>query len=308
MKIRVGIVGYGNLGKSVEKRILEDKRFKLICIFSRRNVRSVFNTKVEKYENILNYLEKIDIMIMCGGSKTDLWQMIEVSKHFHTIDSFDNHNKIPKYLEDMKSNNKKNKKCSICCCGWDPGLFSLMRTLFCAVDNNSYTFWGKGVSQGHSQAIRKINGVVDAVQYTIPNKTIIKNINKGLPVLPNFKTYHIRECLVVANGNRKEIEAEIKNMPDYFKGYKTRVKFITEKKMAKHKELFHGGMVLTNNNKMRFELKLKSNPDFTAQIIVAYLIALNKLISDQRFGAFSVLDIPFSYLIDKKTRKNGVYI
>lgn len=247
-------------------------------------------------------------MIMCGGSKTDLWQTMEVSKNFNTIDSFDNHNKIPTYLKELDVNNKDNMKSAICCCGWDPGLFSLMRTLFFAVDNKAFTFWGKGVSQGHSQAIRKINGVVDAIQYTIPNKSLINRINKGLNVPDNEKLYHIRQCLVVANGDKKKIEEEIKNMPDYFNGYKTKVKFVTAKQIKKHKRLFHGGMVLANKNKMRFELKLESNPDFTAQAILAYVVALEKLISDQQFGAFSVLDIPFSYLIDEKTIKNNTFI
>lgn len=297
-KIRIGIVGYGNLGKSVEEKLQKDKRFKLVCIFSRRSVSSVFKTPCDKFENIENYKRKIDIMCLCSGSKTDIEeQAFLVAKHFHTIDSFDNHAHIKDYHRSLDEANKKNKRCSIISCGWDPGLFSLMRALTKAVDHKYETFWGKGVSQGHSQALRALSGVDDAIEYTLPVRKALKEAQEGHEL--NEKSKHQRLCFVAAKKgvNKRELCQEIRSMPDYFEGYKTIIKFCSAKKVEKLKtHMYHCGCVLSPNNQMRFELNLDSNPRFTAQVVVAYCIALYNLIKNKEYGAKTILDIPPSYL------------
>lgn len=297
-KIRIGIVGYGNLGKSVEEKLQNDERFKLVCIFSRRSVSSVFKTHCDKFENIENYKRKIDIMCLCSGSKTDIEQQaFLVSKQFHTIDTFDNHAQIKDYHRSLDETNKKNKRCSIISCGWDPGLFSLIRALTKAVDNKYETFWGKGVSQGHSQALRALSGVDDAIEYTLPVRKALKEAQKGHKL--NEKSKHQRLCFVAAKKgvNKRALCQEIRSMPDYFEGYKTIIKFCSAKKVEKLKtHMYHCGCVLSPNNQMRFELNLKSNPRFTAQVVVAYCIALYNLIKNKEYGAKTILDIPPSYL------------
>lgn len=297
-KIRIGIVGYGNLGKSVEEKLQKDKRFKLVCIFSRRSVSSVFKTPCDKFENIENYKRKIDIMCLCSGSKTDIEeQAFLVAKHFHTIDSFDNHAHIKDYHRSLDEANKKNKRCSIISCGWDPGLFSLMRALTKAVDHKYETFWGKGVSQGHSQALRALSGVDDAIEYTLPVRKALKEAQEGHEL--NEKSKHQRLCFVAAKKgvNKRELCQEIRSMPDYFEGYKTIIKFCSAKKVEKLKtHMYHCGCVLSPNNQMRFELNLDNNPRFTAQVVVAYCIALYNLIKNKEYGAKTILAIPPSYL------------
>lgn len=298
-KIRIGIVGYGNLGKSVEEKLQNDERFKLVCIFSRRSVSSVLKTPCDKFENIANYKRKIDIMCLCSGSKTDIEQQaFLVSKHFHTIDTFDNHAHIKYYHHLLDEANKKNNRCSIISCGWDPGLFSLMRVLTKAIEHNCETFWGKGVSQGHSQALRALLGVDDAIEYTLPVRKALKEAQKGHEL--NEKSKHQRLCFVaIKKGvNKRALCQEIRSMPDYFEGYKTIIKFCSAKKIEKLKtHMYHCGCVLSPNNQMRFELNLKSNPEFTAKVMVAYCIALNKLIEEKAYGAKTILDIPLSYLL-----------
>lgn len=301
-KIRIGIVGYGNLGKSVEEKLQKDERFKLVCIFSRRSVSSVFGTPCDKFENISNYKRKIDIMCLCSGSKTDIEeQAFLVAKHFHTIDSFDNHAHIKNYHRSLDEANKNNKRCSIISCGWDPGLFSLIRALTKAVDHKYETFWGKGVSQGHSQALRALSGVDDAIEYTLPVRKALKEAQEGHEL--NEKSKHQRLCFVAAKKgvNKRTLCQEIRSMPDYFEGYKTIIKFCSPKKVEKLKaHMYHCGCVLSPNNQMRFELNLDSNPRFTAQVVVAYCIALYNLIKNKEFGAKTILDIPPSYLfLDK---------
>lgn len=297
-KIRIGIVGYGNLGKSVEEKLQKDERFKLVCIFSRRIVSSVFGTPCDKFENIANYKRKIDIMCLCSGSRTDIEkQAFLIAKHFHTIDSFDNHAHIKKYHRSLDEANKNNKRCSIISCGWDPGLFSLMRALTKAVDHKYETFWGKGVSQGHSQALRALSGVDDAIEYTLPVRKALKEAKEGHEL--NEKSKHQRLCFVAAKKgvNKGALCQEIRSMPDYFEGYKTIIKFCSTKKVEKLKtHMYHCGCVLSPNNQMRFELNLDSNPRFTAQVVVAYCIALYNLIKNKEYGAKTILDIPPSYL------------
>lgn len=294
-KINVAIVGYGNLGKSLETLLLKDERYNLVCIFSRRKI--LAKVPVEPLANLQNYKEKVDFLFMCGGSKSDIEnQVLSFCKDFNTIDSFDNHNHIKLYLENLNKKCKSYKHVAVCCVGWDPGIFSLMRILFDSIQGNAYTFWGKGISQGHSQAIRNIEGVNDAIQYTLPNKKIIKQIKSG--ILPNkdSKSFHNRYCLVVANKNMSKIKQSIINMPDYFEGYKTTVKFVDQQTLDKHKNLFHAGEVITLNDVMNFKLKLDSNPNFTAKVMASYGIALQSLINSKKYGAYSILDIAPKYL------------
>ena len=297
-KIRVGIVGYGNLGKCVEEKILSDDSFRLVAIFSRRNVSSFFGTVCDKFENINNYKRKIDIMFLCGGSKTDTeTQAMIVAKNFDTIDSFDNHAHISKFRKELNDQNIKNKRCSIVCCGWDPGLFSLVRALFEKIDGSHETFWGKGVSQGHSQALRSLFDVEDAIQFTIPSKRAMKLVEKGESV--DSKEKHIRLCYVAAKkgANKKELRKAILAMPDYFEGYRVKIKFCKQQKINKLKQnMFHKGFVTTLGGSMRFELNLPSNPQFTAGVLVCYSKALTQLKRTKSYGAKTIAEIPVSYL------------
>ncbi len=294
-KIKVAIVGYGNLGKSLEELLLNDKRFDLKCVFSRRDIKAkVFTYPMSKIKNFKN---KIDLLFLCGGSKSDIEnQAEELVNDFNFIDCFDNHNHIKNYISNLEEKAKCTKHTCVCCCGWDPGLFSMMRLLFNSIEGNCFTFWGKGVSQGHSQAIRNIKGVEDAIQYTLPNKEIVKQIKNGVKPNVNTKDLHHRQCFVVANGNKNLIKETIIKMPDYFEGYKTTVKFIDGEQMKSHKKLYHGGEVLTLNDTMNFKLKLESNPVFTAKVMKAYAIALNNLYESGEYGAYSILDIAPKYL------------
>ncbi len=295
-KIKAGIVGYGNLGKSVEKFLLEDERFELCYVFSRRSVSA--NVPVVPYSQILDFEGKVDVLFLCGGSKSDTEQQAEfLCGHFNTIDSFDNHNRIEKYIKTVDKICKKGGKTNICCCGWDPGLFSLMRVIFNAVSGNAYTFWGKGVSQGHSQALRNIPGVLDAIEYTLPNEEIVEQIAKGIAPKCDKKKLHKRECFVVTDQDKDEITKQIVNMPDYFEGYDTEIHFVEN--LDDHKKLFHAGQVLTLGKGMEFSVSMQSNPDFTAKIMIVYSIALSKLFNAKQFGCHSIMDIPARLLLDE---------
>jgi len=294
-KINVAIVGYGNLAKSLEALLLKDYRYNLKCVYSRRNV--VAQVPVKPFEELENVDKELDFLFMCTGSKNDIEnQVLKLSKHYNTIDSFDNHNHIELYLKNLNKRNILNKKVAICCCGWDPGLFSLMRLICDNIEHNYYTFWGKGISQGHSQALRNIAGVKDAIQYTIPNKAIIKQIKSGIAPIVNPKDFHTRHCLVVASDNHAKIKQTIVNMPDYFDGYKTTVNFVDEPTLSKHNNLYHAGEVVTLGNTIDFKLTIPSNPDFTAKIMLSYGIALYNLINAKKYGAHSILDIAPKYL------------
>lgn len=307
MKINVGIVGYGNLGKAVEKCLISNPKFNLKAIFSRRLIKSKFGTKVEPYDEFKAYKSKIDIMILCGGSKSDLiTQTPEILEYFDIINSFDTHSKI---LEEYKKLNiiaKENNKRAIICCGWDPGLFSIIRALFLAISKTEpITFWGKGLSMGHSEAVRKIKHVDDGVQFTIPIKESTIKAKKGTLQKNDF--LHKRECFVFADKkHHNQIEKDIKNIPNYFKGQPTTVNFVSAEKVMKLKSnTSHKGFILssfkTKNNtisQMKFEVKMKSNPDFTATIIVAYITAILNLKKQDFCGAFTPIEIPISYLFD----------
>ncbi len=309
-KIKVGILGYGNLGRGVELAISKAQDMELVAVFTRRdNVVTDMGKACINVNKIENYKDKIDVLILCGGSATDLpVQGVEMIKLFNTVDSFDTHAKIPEYFANMDKAAKESGKLGIISVGWDPGLFSIARMLFGAIlpEGNDYTFWGKGVSQGHSDAIRRIKGVKDGKQYTIPKEQALEIVRSGEVADLTARDKHLRECFVVAeeNADKAAIENEIKNMPNYFADYDTIVHFISEEELKKnHSKMPHGGFVIrsgktTDEHKHILELsiKLDSNPEFTSSVLAAYARAIAKLAKEGKKGAVSVFDIPLSYL------------
>ena len=315
--INVGIVGYGNLGKGVQYAIEKCSDMKLVGIFSRRNpedVKTVIKADVYKMEELLSFKDKIDVLILCGGSATDLpVQTPALAENFTTVDSFDTHAKIPEYFKSVDESAKKGNNVSVISIGWDPGLFSVCRAYFEAFlpKGSTATFWGKGVSQGHSDAIRRIEGVKKAIQYTIPIDAAVEAAREGKAEGLTAREKHLRECFVVAdeNADKKKIENEIKTMPNYFADYDTIVHFIEEDEFIKnHSKMNHGGFVIRNGktggeeeNSQTLELKLNlgSNPQFTSSVLVAYARAAAKLKKEGKKGAFSIFDIPPAYLSEK---------
>ena len=318
--IRLGIAGYGNLGKGVEKAVLQNPDMELVAVFTRRNPEDVkISTKTAQVINISeigNWKDKIDVLIICGGSATDLpVQTPEYAKLFNEIDSFDTHAKIPEHFENVDNVAKKSNKVAIISVGWDPGMFSLNRLYANAIlpNGRDYTFWGKGVSQGHSDAIRRIEGVKDARQYTVPVEKAIESVrNLESPVLKTGDK-HIRECYVVLKdgADPQKIEQEIKTMPNYFADYETHVHFISEEELKKnHSELPHGGFVIRTgktsdnyNHVIEYSLKLESNPEFTSSVLVAYARAAYRLSQENKFGCNTVFDIPPAYLSLKSSEE-----
>ena len=319
-KIRVGICGYGNLGKGVEKALFNpaNKDMELVAIFTRRNpatISTVSGVKVLSDDDMEEYFGKIDVMILCGGSAKDLpKQGPKIASMFVTVDSFDTHAKIPEYFEEMDDISRMANTVSIISVGWDPGMFSLARAYAEAIlpTGATYTFWGKGVSQGHSDAIRKIDGVKDAKQYTIPIESAIEDVRAGKN--PAFETsdMHLRECYVVAEegADLDRIEKEIKEMPNYFVDYYTVVHFISETELQKeHSAMPHGGFVIrsgnTGGNKQTIEysLNLESNPEFTGSILVAYARAVAAFVRNGDYGAKTVFDVPVSFLFPESDRE-----
>ncbi len=316
-KIRIGIAGYGNLGRGVESAIAQNDDMELIGVFTRRNPEelTLLNELVPVYahDSILDYKEKIDVLILCGGSKNDLpEQGPALSKHFSTIDSFDTHAEIPNYFEAVDKSAKPNDNTSIISVGWDPGLFSINRLFGEAVlsEGTTYTFWGKGLSQGHSDAVRRVPGVKGAVQYTIPNEKGVNLVRSG--TLPELSTRekHTRECYVVLEegADATEVEQAIVTMPNYFSDYDTTVTFITEEELKRdHSAMPHGGFVIRsgktgngNNQVMEYSLKLESNPEFTSSVLVAYARAAYRMNKNGDFGAKTVFDVAPG-LLSKKT-------
>lgn len=313
-KIRVGIVGYGNLGKGVRKAINQNKDIELEAIFTRREV-----SKVSENDNLMVHISKIgdfkdriDVMILCGGSATDLVEQGPmVAEMFNTVDSFDTHAKIPSYFEKMNEVSTASGNLSIISVGWDPGLFSLNRLLGNAVlpNGKDYTFWGKGVSQGHSDAIRRIQGVKNGIQYTIPIEAALERVRSGENPDLTTREKHLRECFVVAEegADKTKIEEEIKNMPNYFSDYDTTVHFITEEELKReHSGMPHGGFVIRTGEtgegtkqRIEFSLDLGSNPEFTSSVLVAYARAIAKMSKEGKKGALTVFDVPFGYLSSK---------
>ncbi|HSH35464.1 diaminopimelate dehydrogenase [Schnuerera sp.] len=312
-RIRIGIVGYGNIGRGTELAISQNEDMELVGIFTRREP-DLLDTKsnVIHISNMLDFKDKIDVMILCGGSAKDLGEQVPMtSKYFNTVDSFDNHGKIPEYFDKINNIALKSNKLSLISAGWDPGLFSLARLLGKSIlpNGRNYTFWGKGISQGHSDAIRKIKGVKDGVQYTIPCEEILKKVKNCEDVnIPSCKM-HKRICYIVCEDGEDlvRIENEIKSMPNYFADYDTIVNFISEKELKKnHNKMPHGGFVIqtgtTKSNarhKIEFNLALDSNPEFTSSVLVAYARAVHKMALEGKKGAITIFDIPLGYLSSK---------
>jgi diaminopimelate dehydrogenase len=314
--IRAGIVGYGNLGKGVKKAIAQNPDIELVAVFTRRNPEEM-NAAAEgvKFEPISaaeQYKGNIDVMILCGGSATDLPEQTPViARMFNTVDSFDTHAKIPEFYDVVNGAAKQGNTLSVISTGWDPGLFSLNRLLAEAIlpQGTDYTFWGKGVSQGHSDAIRRVSGVKNGVQYTVPVQEVIDRIRAGETPDLATREKHLRQCFVVAESGADEekIRQEIVNMPNYFADYDTTVTFITEEKLkAEHQGMPHGGFVIRSGitgdgtkQIVEFGLKLDSNPEFTASVLVAYARAAVRLHGEGQSGARTVFDIPLGYLSPK---------
>lgn len=314
-KIKIGIVGYGNLGKSAEIGIRQNPDMELVGVFTRRNPDSIQlaikDVKVYHVDEAKGMVDKIDVMLLCGGSMSDLpAQGPELVRLFNTVDGYDTHAKIPQYYDAVDQAAQEGKHVGVISSGWDPGMFSLNRLYGSAVlpDGKDYTFWGKGVSQGHSDAIRRIEGVFDARQYTIPVESAIETIRGG--EMPDFTTRekHIRECFVVAKEgeDKARIEEEIKTMPNYFADYNTIVHFISEEELRKnHSGIPHGGFVIRSGKTgedretshiIEYSLKLDSNPDFTANVLIACARAAYRLNRDGVSGAKTIFDIPPAYL------------
>lgn len=309
-KIRIGILGYGNLGRGVELAVNNASDMELVAVFTRRdNVKTVSGVKSVNIKNVSEYKNEIDVMILCGGSATDLpMQGAEMLKDFNTVDSFDTHAKIPEYFAKMDKAGRESKKLGIISVGWDPGLFSIARMLFGAIlpEGTDFTFWGKGVSQGHSDAIRRIDGVKNGIQYTIPKEESINAVRSGNSPEFTAREKHLRECFVVAEDGAdiERIEREIKTMPNYFSDYDTIVHFISEEELkAEHSKMPHGGCVIRsgktdteNRDVLELSIKLDSNPQFTSSVLTAYARAIYKMSEEGRTGALTVFDVPIAYL------------
>ncbi|RJX37162.1 diaminopimelate dehydrogenase [Paenibacillus pinisoli] len=313
-RIKIGIVGYGNLGKGVEKALAQNPDMELVAVFTRRQPEQLATGSV-KFEHISaaeQYKGKIDVMILCGGSATDLPEQTPFfASMFNTVDSFDTHAKIPEFFDAVNAAATTGGNLSVISTGWDPGLFSLNRLLGQSIlpEGTDYTFWGKGVSQGHSDAIRRVPGVKAGVQYTVPVQSVIDRIRNGETPELTTREKHLRECYVVAEegADQELIRETIVSMPNYFSDYDTTVTFITEEQLkAEHQGMPHGGFVIRSGvtgegtkQIIDFGLKLESNPEFTASVLVAYARAANRLSNEGQNGAKTVFDIPFAYLSPK---------
>jgi len=314
-KVRIGIAGYGNLGKGVELAVRQNDDTELFGVFTRRNPDSVKilteSAKVYSISDIEKYKDDIDVLIICGGSATDLpVQTPELAKNFNVIDSFDTHKRIPEHFANVDKSAKESGHLAMISLGWDPGLFSLNRLYAESIlpDGKSYTFWGKGVSQGHSDAIRRIEGVKRGIQYTVPVEEAMNEVRSGSQPELSTRQKHTRECYVVAEegADLARIENEIKTMKNYFDEYDTTVNFISEQEFdAVHNKMNHGGFVMRSgftgegaetHQMIEYSLKLESNPEFTASVLVCYARALNRLRSEGRTGCMTAFDVAPAYL------------
>lgn len=317
MAIRIGILGYGNLGRGVECAIRHNDDLELKAVFTRRAPATVGiltdGAEVHSVNDLLAYKDEIDVLIICGGSATDLpVQTPEYVKYFNVIDSFDTHAKIPEHFENVNRAAMESGKVGIISVGWDPGMFSLNRLYAesILVQGSTYTFWGKGVSQGHSDAIRRIEGVKNAIQYTVPIESAMEQVRSGSEPALTTREKHLRECYVVAEegADKAAIEKAIKTMPNYFDEYDTTVNFISEEELkAHHSKMPHGGFVIRtgetgcegNKHVIEYSLKLDSNPEFTGSVLVAYARAAYRLSKNGESGARSVFDIAPAMLSQK---------
>lgn len=318
MATRIGILGYGNLGKGIECAIKQNDDLELVAVFTRRDPATVKiqteGVTVYPVDKAPEMKDDIDVLILCGGSATDLpEQTPEYAKYFNVIDSFDTHARIPEHFANVDAAAQANGNVAIISVGWDPGMFSLNRLYANAIlpDGKDYTFWGKGVSQGHSDAIRRVEGVKNGKQYTIPVDAALAAVRNGENPELTTREKHTRECFVVAEegADKAKIEAEIKNMPNYFSDYDTTVHFITEEELQRdHSGIPHGGFVirsgktgwnLENNHIIEYSLKLDSNPEFTASVLVAYARAAHKMATEGQKGCKTVFDVAPAYLSAK---------
>ncbi len=315
MSIRIGIYGYGNLGKGVELAIKQNADMQAVGVFTRRapeSVRTLTGVPVFSAEKALEMTDEIDVMVICGGSSTDLpKQTPYLAQYFNVVDSFDTHAKIYEHLQNVQAATELSKKTALISAGWDPGMFSLARAYSGAIlsHGKDYTFWGKGVSQGHSDAIRRIEGVADGKQYTIPVESALERVRMG--ETPDFtaREKHKRECYVVLKegANADEVERAIKTMPNYFADYDTTVHFISQEQLnEQHAGLPHGGIVIRNGvtgkngeNKhiIEYKIKLDSNAEFTSSVLVACARAVYRLQKEGTYGCKTMLDIPPLYLM-----------
>ena len=315
MSIKLGIIGYGNLGRGVECAIKQNDDMELCAVFTRRDPSTVSilteGAQVCNVSDIEKWQGKIDVMIICGGSATDLpEQTPKYAKLFNVIDSFDTHARIPEHFANVDAAAKDAGNVGIISVGWDPGLFSLNRMYANAIlpNGNDYTFWGKGVSQGHSDAIRRVEGVKDGKQYTIPVEAALEAVRSGKNPELTTREKHLRECFVVLEdgADAAKVEAEIKNMPNYFADYDTTVHFISEEELKKnHSGIPHGGFVIRsgktgwneeNSHVIEYSLKLDSNPEFTSSVLIAYARAAYKMKAEGQSGFKTVFDVPPAYL------------
>ena len=314
MSIKIGILGYGNLGRGVECAVKQNDDMELVAVFTRRNpedVKILTETAVVcNVADVEDWKDKIDVMIICGGSATDLPKQTPVyAKMFNVIDSFDTHARIPEHFANVDAAAKEGGHVGIISVGWDPGMFSLNRLYANAILD--YTFWGKGVSQGHSDAIRRVEGVKDGKQYTIPVEAALKAVRNGENPELTTRQKHTRECFVVLEegADAAKVEEEIKTMPNYFSDYDTTVHFISEEELkANHSGIPHGGFVLRsgktgwdgeNKHLIEYSLKLDSNPEFTSSVLIAYARAAYRLASEGQIGCKTVFDIAPAYLSAK---------
>ena len=322
MSIKIGIYGYGNLARGVEAAIRQNPDMELSAVFTRRDPASVKirtdGVPVLHSDDVENMVGKIDVMIICGGSATDLpVQTPRLASLFNVVDSFDTHANIPAHFSTVDAAAKKSGKVAMISVGWDPGMFSLNRLYASAIlpEGQDYTFWGRGVSQGHSDAIRRIEGVVNAKQYTVPVEAALEAVRAGKNPALTTREKHTRECYVVAEdgADKARIEREIKEMPNYFADYDTTVNFISEEELLrKHGGIPHGGIVVRsgvtgfdkeNSHIIEYSLKLDSNPEFTASVLVAYARAAYRMASEGTSGCKTVFDVPPAYLSAKSSEE-----
>ncbi len=313
--MKIGILGYGNLGRGVELAIRQNADMELAAVFTRRDPASLTiateGVPVVNVDHILDYKDQIDVLVICGGSATDLpKQTPEYAKYFNVIDSFDNHNHIPEHFAAVDAAAKEGGHTALISAGWDPGMFSLNRLYGNCVlpEGKDYTFWGKGVSQGHSDAIRRVKGVKNGKQYTIPVEEALESVRRGENPELTTRQKHTRLCYVVAEegADLAQIEQDIKTMPDYFEPYDTTVNFISEEEFEKnHSGIPHGGFVLRsgvtganreNKHIIEYSLKLDSNPEFTSSVIVAYARAVARMHAEGQNGCKTVFDVAPAYL------------
>lgn len=308
--MKIGIYGYGNLGKGVENAIKQNPDAELVAVFTRRDPKTVSilteGAEIVHSDDVLSYKDKIDVMIICGGSATDLPVMTPaLSEHFNVIDSFDTHAKIPEHFRNVDKAARENGNIALISAGWDPGMFSVNRLMAASIlpEGSDYTFWGRGVSQGHSDAIRRIDGVIDARQYTVPVEEAMDRVRNGENPVLTTRQKHVRDCFVVVEegADKAEIENKIKTMPNYFADYDTTVTFISAEELERdHKGIPHGGSVIRtgvtgikgeHKQMIEYKLKLDSNPEFTASVILCYARAIYRMKSRGITGCKTVFDV-----------------